>query len=105
MPIYQIEPDEAKELQDSGDATIIDLRGDEQYSKEHIVGAEHMPSDTLNANNLPDEGKKLIVHCNRGGRATRFCNALMVEDDAVDIYHLKGGIEAWKAAGFAVQKR
>ena len=104
MPIHQIDPSDAKKLQSSDEAMIIDLRGAEQYGKEHIVGAVHMPVDTLNANNLPDDGRKVIVHCNRGGRAGRFCNALMADDDSIDIYHLKGGIEAWKADGLAVEK-
>ena len=103
MPIHQLEPAEAKALQESGEAIIADLRGEEQYSKEHIPNAEHHPSDAIDMHNLPGGDKKLIVHCNKGGRAGRFCNALMAEDDSIDIYHLKGGIEAWKAAGLKVE--
>lgn len=103
MPIHQVKPQDAKIMCDNNEAIIIDLRGEDSYKKEHIVGAENIPSDTLNAGNLPDRGKKLIVHCNRGGRAGRFCNALMREDSDIDIYHLEGGIEAWKAAGLSIE--
>lgn len=103
MPIHQLTPQDAKLLCDNNEGIIIDLRGEDQFQKEHIVGAENMPSDTLHAGNLPDRnGKKLIVHCNKGGRAGRFCNALMAEDSEIDIYHLQGGIEAWKEAGFGI---
>ena len=105
MPIYQLEPAEAMQWQDKGKAVIIDVRSADQYQKEHIPAARNMPSSELSAETLPHaEGRKLIVHCNRGGGATRFCNALMAQDNTIDIYHLKGGIEAWKAAGFDVEK-
>lgn len=104
MPIHQLTPQDAKIMHEADGAVIIDLRGEEQYKKQHIVGAENIPSEQLNISNLPDyENKKLIVHCNKGGRAGRFCHALMAEDSEIDIYHLEGGIEAWKEAGFAVE--
>lgn len=105
MPIHQIDPAQAKQLQSEGAAVIIDLRAPDQFSKEHISGAQNIPSDSVTAENLPDIGdKKLIVHCNRGGRATRWCNSVIAEDQDVEIHHLQGGIEAWKAAGFAVDE-
>ena len=104
MPIHQIEPIEVKKLQESGEAEIVDVRGADQHQKEHITGAINMPSAEIDAHRLPGAaGKKLIVHCNRGGGATRLCNALVGQDDSIEIYHLTGGIEAWKAAGLAVE--
>lgn len=100
MPIHQLTPEDAKKMVDSGEAVIIDLRGEEQFKERHISGAEHLPADKINVHDLPErDGKKLIVHCNRGGRAGRFCNAVMEADADTDLYHLQGGIQAWIDAG------
>lgn len=104
MPIHHIEPSQAKEMCDTYGAVIVDVRSSDQYTKEHIEGAANIPAADIDANRLPETaGKKLIIHCNRGGGATRLCNALMAQDDSIEVYHLKGGIEAWKAAGFGVE--
>lgn len=100
MPIHQLTPQEAKALVEKDEAVIIDLRGEEQYKERHIQGAEHIPSESMDVHNLPERGgKKLIVHCNKGGRAGRFCSAVMAADDEVELYHLQGGIQAWIDAG------
>lgn len=104
MPLHQVTPQEAKRMQDAGEAVIIDLRGAEQFHTQHIVGAEHMPSDTMDVHNLPEfGGKKRIVHCNKGGRAGQFCSAVMAADSEVELYHLQGGINAWVDAGLPVE--
>lgn len=93
-------------MHDAGEAVIIDLRGAEQFAERHIVGAEHVPVDTIDIHHLPERGgKKLIVHCNRGGRAGRFCSAVMAADSEVELYHLQGGIQAWVDAGLPVVSR
>ncbi len=100
MAIHQLTPQEAKRMHDAGEAVIIDLRGEEQFKECHIKGAEHIPSDTIDVHSLPERGgKKLIVHCNKGGRAGRFCSAVMAADEDNNIYHLQGGITAWIEAG------
>jgi hydroxyacylglutathione hydrolase len=100
MPIHQLTPQEAKRMHDAGEAFIIDLRGEEQFSACHIKGAEHIPADTIDVHQLPERsGKKLIVHCNRGGRAGRFCSAVIAADSDAELYHLQGGINAWIGAG------
>lgn len=106
MPIHQLNPAEARQWQDKGKAIIIDVRSHDQYQKEHIPSAQNIPASQITVLTLPvpPEGCKLIVHCNRGGGATRLCNALMEEDSALELYHLQGGIEAWKASGFEVSQ-
>lgn len=100
MPIHQLTPQQAKHMVDKGEAVIIDLRGEDQFKERHIKGAEHIPSDTIDVRNLPSRGgKKLIIHCNKGGRAGRFCNAVMEANADTELYHLEGGIHAWIEAG------
>lgn len=104
MPIHQLSPQQAKQMTDNGEAVIVDLRGEDQYKVQHIKGARHIPSEQIELHKLPDmQGKKMIVHCNKGGRAGRFCNALMQHDAEIDIYHLEGGIQAWVEAGLATE--
>jgi len=99
--IINIEVAEAKKLLDSGEAIIFDVRTVEQYNKETVKGAQSQPYDGENPLNIPAD-KKVILHCNKGGRSGR---ASKKTAEAIDgnIYNLTGGITAWKDAGYAVE--
>lgn len=85
------------------EATLIDVRGPDEFRGEHIPAAASIPLDTVSKTLpllRPAGGRKLVFQCLRGGRgeqARQTASALGYE-----AYNLTGGITAWKAAGLPV---
>lgn len=99
---YQnITADEAHKLIQSNDNLIIvDVRGCKcSYNREHIPDAIW---DT-NPQDFYGEKKDLLIYCQTGVTSVEFCKKL-VGHVYGKIYNLEGGIEAWKAAGYEVEK-
>ena len=104
MGLIKIDAATASNMQASGKALILDVRDAAQYGKEHIKDAKNVPMLEADMALLPkDTSKQLILHCNRGGRATRICTKLMQDHPDLKIYHLEGGIQGWKDAGLPIE--
>ena len=85
------------------EAVLVDVREPAEYASENIIGATLLPLGKINKSLLPPHvGKKLVIHCRKGGRGGSACEKLLAEDPALELYNLEGGIEAWRAAGLAV---
>lgn len=82
-------------------ATLIDVREPDEHARERIVMASLQPLSSFRAEHArPTQGQCTIIHCKSGRRsaeATR--TALAGLPAGTPVYTLKGGIEAWKAAG------
>jgi len=88
---------------DSNEAVLLDVREPAEHAAENISGATLLPLGNVNKSALPPcAGKKLVIHCRKGGRGGSACEKLLAEDPSLDIYNLEGGIEAWNAAGLTV---
>jgi rhodanese-related sulfurtransferase len=90
----------------SGDAVFLDVREPEEW-EEHITGAVQVPRGLLefaadpaspSHNERLDPGKRVIVYCRSGARATLATHTLM-EMGYDDVVNLEGGFSAWQAAG------
>lgn len=100
MTIHTVTSSLAKKWLDSGEAILIDVREPAEHAAESIVGATLVPLSTLAPETLPShQGKKVIVHCRKGGRGGRACEALSA---LPEVYNLEGGIEAWAQAGLPI---
>ncbi len=78
---------------------LIDVREPAEYAAERIRGALLFPLSTFDPHALPDCGKRTVVfQCGSGirsAKAVAACQKAGLPHDS----HLKGGIQAWKAAG------
>ncbi len=101
--IKQIKPQQAKELLEKGEACIIDVRELSEHKAQSIRGACLIPIGEISAEKIPQQfiNKKIILHCQRGGRSSRACSQLIQENPALDIYNLEGGILGWSESGLA----
>jgi rhodanese-related sulfurtransferase len=89
---------------DRGEAVLVDVREPAEYAAEHIKGATLLPLSAVGRNTLPEHrGKKLAIHCMKGGRGGAACQKLLAEAPDTELYNLEGGITAWKAAGLPVE--
>lgn len=97
-----LKPIDAADLKcklDSGDAVLIDVREHDEHTREHILGARLAPLSAIDTHDFDrDRGKTAVFHCKSGMRTQANAAQLLARGFA-DAYYLKGGLEAWKAAG------
>ena len=87
-------------------AMFVDIRDRDEFAREHIPGACHRPLAQLDT--LPQEAdtaQVVIFHCRSGMRTAGHVERLSrAAGDACIAYVLEGGIDAWKQAGFPVER-
>ncbi|MBC8158078.1 MAG: rhodanese-like domain-containing protein [Rhodospirillales bacterium] len=107
MSIRGVDPITLKQWIDQGDAVLVDVREDEEYADEHIAMAHHLPLSSFDPAKIPGhKGRVVVYHCASGRRTAHFGAQLTTAVPAAgDVYHLDGGIYAWKEAGLATNSR
>ena len=97
--LTNVEPQAAVALINA-DATIIDLRSAESFSRGHIVNSRNIQLDELDANSekLKKLGPKpILTVCDAGLSSSRAASSLR-KLGFESVYSLKGGITAWTQA-------
>ena len=100
MSLNSITPEDARKMMQQG-ALLVDIRAADEYAREHIAEARHMPVDQISGQQPFGEVPAVIYHC-RGGQRTRASAGKLADCVSCDAYLLEGGIDAWKRAGFEV---
>ena len=96
MTCLPIDPSEARAAMQSG-ARLIDIRGTDEYAREHILGATNVPLDRIDE--LGTAPSPVIFHCRSGMRTEANAARLAAATRGGPAYILSGGIDAWRAAG------
>ncbi|HET7678268.1 MAG TPA: rhodanese-like domain-containing protein [Candidatus Limnocylindrales bacterium] len=87
-----------------GQPLLIDVRQLDEYARGHLPGAVH-----LNAGDLPDRladlprDRPVVAYCASGYRSS-VAASLLKQAGFEDVTWLSGGVPAWRAAGFPVEK-
>jgi rhodanese-related sulfurtransferase len=103
MPLKTVDAATLKRWMDSGEAVVVDVREPAEHDAENIEGAKLLPLGVVSKNTLPPtQDKKLVFHCRSGKRSSNACEKMLAEDPNLEVYHLEGGIVAWRAAGLQV---
>lgn len=96
-PIFSsITAEEAKRMIDEGDVTVVDVRGESEYSEAHVPGAICLPIEEIGSNKLgilPDFDAKIIVYCRTGAQSKQAVEKL-ASIGYTSVYDL-GGIRDW----------
>jgi rhodanese-related sulfurtransferase len=101
-PFRRIQPEEAKEMIEGGQVTVIDVREPWEYANGHIPNAKLVPLAkiiTAPAENVTTDN--VIFVCEVGQRsavAAEVAASLGKEN----LYNLEGGTSAWRQRGYAV---
>ena len=101
--LVSVDPTEAVRLIND-DATVIDLRSTEAFSRGHIVNARNIPLDEFDP--TQDKVKKLmnkpvVTVCDSGVSSNKVVDTLR-KSGFENAYGLKGGMAAWNQAGLPV---
>ena len=93
----QISQEEAKEMMDTQEVIILDVREQDEYDSGHIPGAVLLPVGTIDeetaAEVIPDKDSTVLVYCRSGNRSKTASSAL-AELGYTNIYEF-GGINTW----------
>jgi rhodanese-related sulfurtransferase len=104
MSLKTIDAKTLKQWLDNGEAMLIDVREPDENHLESIKSSVLIPLANVSKAALPNHsGKKLVMHCRKGGRGGSACEKLLAEDPSLEIYNLEGGITSWAEAGYPVK--
>lgn len=87
--------------EESDRVVVLDVRTSEEFKEERIEGAKNVDFKAADFREMAgklDRSKPYLVHCRSGRRSTASLEILK-ELGFTRIYHLDGGILAWKEAG------
>jgi rhodanese-related sulfurtransferase len=104
MAIQQITSMQAHELLSGDSAILVDVREPAEHRQCHISSAHLVPLSALHFDPSLAAGKDVIIHCQKGVRGNKACEQLSKAHPELTFLNVEGGIEAWQAAGLAVQK-
>ena len=92
----QITPDQAHELMQAGEVTVVDVRRADEYEAGHIPGAVLVPQESIGQqmpDALPDADATLLVYC-RSGRRSKLAAQQLADLGYTDVREF-GGIIDW----------
>ena len=98
-------PEEVADQIKRGEATLLDIRGLSEWQEGHIPQARHVMLGYLpdRLNELPAD-KPAVVQCQSGARSAIGASILQARGIS-EVINLKGGLQAWAAAGLPVEHR
>ena len=89
--------DDAKEMMDTQEVIILDLREQDEYDSGHIPGAVLLPvgmiDETTAAEVIPETDSTVLVYC-RSGNRSKTASSTLAELGYTNIYEF-GGINTW----------
>ena len=102
VELREVDAKTLKTWLDQHKTVLIDIREPDEYAREHIAGSRLVPLSSFDPTDFADEhGKIAVFHCGSGNR-TRQAAQQILSTGFGEVYHLKGGLGAWKDAGLAV---
>ena len=86
-----------------GGALLLDVREQNEYDEEHILGAQLLPLSKLMArfDELPKD-QEIVAQCRSGKRSAQATDFLRAQ--GYDVTNMEGGILRWKAEGLPTEQ-
>lgn len=103
MPLSPLSPQDAQALLARG-AILIDIRDADEYAREHIPGARHLPLAQVDPTHPAAQGARVLIYHCRSGNRSHLSRRQLAERSACEAYVLEGGLDAWKRAGLPVAR-
>jgi sulfur-carrier protein adenylyltransferase/sulfurtransferase len=103
--IDEVDAVRARELVESGDPLIVDVREQDEWDEGHVPGAIHIPRGYLESRiegAAPDRSRQILLYCSAGNRSA-FAAKTLQELGYEEPVSLAGGFTDWKRNGFPVE--
>ncbi len=99
--------DEVKARLDRGEAfTILDVREESEWAKDHVPGAVHLGKGVLERDveqRFPDPKTPLVLYCGGGFRSALAADNLQ-KMGYTDVLSMDGGIRGWREKGLPLTR-
>ena len=93
----QITQEKAKEMMDTQDVIVLDVREQDEYDSGHILGAVLLPVGTIDEDTagkvIPEKDSTVLVYC-RSGNRSKAASDTLVKLGYTNVYEF-GGINTW----------
>ena len=93
----QIDQETAKEMMDTQEVIILDVREQDEYDSGHIPGAVLLPVGSIDEDTatevIPEKDSTVLVYC-RSGNRSKTASSTLADLGYTDIYEF-GGINTW----------
>ena len=82
---------------------VVDVRPNGEYKSGHVAGAVNIPYDKIekHLDQLTQAKNGVVLYCTQGYR-TRQAEQTQIELDQANVFHLEGGLPAWRQAGYPI---
>ncbi len=97
-----VEVTEAARLLEEGEALVLDVRDEEEWSAGHIPDAMWVPMEEVEGrlDDLPS-AKRVVTVCRSGKRSSKV--AAQLREHGFEADNVEGGMEAWQEAGLSME--
>jgi rhodanese-related sulfurtransferase len=98
----ELPPERVRELAESHDADVIDVRRDYEWEAGRLPGARHIEVNELTAHvdSIPKD-RPVVFYCRSGNRSGMAAAAF--REAGYDAHNMAGGITAWAEAGLPLE--
>lgn len=103
MSYTEVTAHQAKQILDTENALLIDVREPAEHASKHIPQSQLHPVGRISEANITDKQQALLIYCQKGMRGKKACEKLISENADLKIYNIIGGIEGWESAGLQTQ--
>jgi adenylyltransferase/sulfurtransferase len=104
MSVQSIDVARARELIESGEVELIDVRDPHEWLAGHVEGARHVPLSRLRTGAKSYLSRDSVIFVCAAGVRSNMAAQLAVAAGLTRVYNLAGGTKAWLAAGNALVK-
>ena len=104
--IIEISPADARKQAESGEAVLIDVREDDDWSEGHAKGAKHLGRGVIELEieeQIPDLKQPIICYCGGGSRSALVAESLQ-KMGYENVRSIAGGLRAWKEGDLPTEK-
>ena len=103
MPaLTPLKPADVAERLKSRRAVLVDIREPDEFVREHVAGAAHLPLGMIGTQAMAGHAGREVIYTCRTGNRTGVNEATLAGCVPGEAFVLEGGLEAWKAQGLPV---
>jgi len=104
MPVVRITPREASHLLAEDDVDLVDFREPQEWATGRIPGSRHVPLGRLMREPTRHLRRDRVIFVCAHGVRSLTAAAVASHQGYTKVFSLDGGVDAWAAAGYPVER-